>query len=91
MWLQCDLSKMGLHLLCGGADFFWNRYSRVHVGRVGARAGLVMSSGGLEGAGSRDHFGNGNKFITPVVVKGKVYVALRTRWRCLACCRRKHM
>lgn len=25
-------------------------------------------------AGSRDHFGNGNKFITPIVVNGKVFV-----------------
>jgi len=26
-------------------------------------------------AGSRDHFGNGNKFITPTIAGGKVYVA----------------
>ena len=25
-------------------------------------------------AGSRDQFGNGNKFITPIVVNGKVFV-----------------
>jgi hypothetical protein len=27
-----------------------------------------------QAANSRDHFGNGNKFITPLVVNGKVYV-----------------
>ena len=27
-----------------------------------------------QAANSRDHFGNGNKFITPLVVNGKVFV-----------------
>lgn len=27
-----------------------------------------------QAAGNRDHFGNGNKFITPVIVNGKVFV-----------------
>jgi len=27
-----------------------------------------------QAGGGRDHFGNGNKFITPAVVNGKVYV-----------------
>jgi hypothetical protein len=27
-----------------------------------------------QASGGRDHFGNGNKFITPAVVNGKVYV-----------------
>ncbi len=29
-------------------------------------------------AGSRDHFGNGNKFITPVIASGRVYVGTTT-------------
>ncbi len=29
-------------------------------------------------AGTRDHFGNGNKFITPMIANGKVYVATQT-------------
>ena len=29
-----------------------------------------------QAANSRDHFGNGNKFITPLVVNGKVYVGM---------------
>ena len=29
-------------------------------------------------AGSRDQFGNGNKFITPMIANGKVYVATQT-------------
>ena len=31
-----------------------------------------------QAANSRDHFGNGNKFITPLVVNGKVYVGTPT-------------
>jgi hypothetical protein len=27
-----------------------------------------------QAAGSRDHFGNGNKYITPMIANGKVYV-----------------
>ena len=27
-----------------------------------------------QASGSRDHFGNGNKFITPTIVNGKVFV-----------------
>ena len=27
-----------------------------------------------QGANARDHFGNGNKFITPLVANGKVFV-----------------
>jgi hypothetical protein len=27
-----------------------------------------------QAAGGRDHFGNGNKFITPLIVNGKVFV-----------------
>ena len=27
-----------------------------------------------QAANSRDHFGNGNKFITPMIVNGKVFV-----------------
>ena len=26
-----------------------------------------------QAAGGRDHFGNGNKFITPLIVNGKVF------------------
>ncbi len=29
-------------------------------------------------AGSRDQFGAGNKFITPVIVNGKVFVGTQT-------------
>ena len=29
-------------------------------------------------AGSRDHFGNGNKFITPMIANGKVFVGTQT-------------
>jgi hypothetical protein len=28
-----------------------------------------------QAAGSRDQFGNGNKFVTPVIANGKVFVA----------------
>ena len=31
-----------------------------------------------QAAGSRDSFGNGNKFITPVIVNGKVFVGTQT-------------
>jgi outer membrane protein assembly factor BamB len=31
-----------------------------------------------QAANSRDHFGNGNKFITPMVVNGKVYIGTPT-------------
>jgi hypothetical protein len=31
-----------------------------------------------QAAGGRDHFGNGNKFITPVIVNGKVFVGTQT-------------
>ncbi|HEX6494015.1 MAG TPA: hypothetical protein VF018_00935, partial [Acidobacteriaceae bacterium] len=31
-----------------------------------------------QAAGGRDQFGNGNKFITPVIVNGKVYVGTQT-------------
>jgi hypothetical protein len=31
-----------------------------------------------QAAGGRDQFGNGNKFITPVIVDGKVFVGTQT-------------
>jgi hypothetical protein len=31
-----------------------------------------------QAAGGRDQFGNGNKFITPVIVDGKVFVGTET-------------
>ena len=31
-----------------------------------------------QAAGGRDSFGNGNKFITPVIVNGKVFVGTQT-------------
>jgi hypothetical protein len=31
-----------------------------------------------QAAGGRDGFGNGNKFITPLIVNGKVYVGTQT-------------
>ena len=29
-------------------------------------------------AGTRDHFGNGNKYMTPTIAKGRVYVGTAT-------------
>jgi hypothetical protein len=31
-----------------------------------------------QASGSRDHFGPGNKYITPMIVNGKVYVGTQT-------------
>jgi hypothetical protein len=31
-----------------------------------------------QASGGRDQFGNGNKFITPVIVNGKVFVGTQT-------------
>jgi len=39
---------------------------------------LVELYNSNQAANSRDHFGNGNKFITPMIAHGKVYVATRT-------------
>jgi len=39
-----------------------------------------------QAANSRDAFGNGNKFITPMIVNGHVYVGTPTAWRCSVSC-----
>ena len=38
-----------------------------------------------QAANSRDAFGAGNKFITPTIVNGRVYVGTPTAWQCSVC------
>jgi hypothetical protein len=47
----------------------------LHAYNAGTLAEIYNSS---QATGSRDHFGNGNKFITPMIVNGQVYVGTPT-------------